>query len=310
MVVPAFHFRREVALLVAFGAGLWGCERAPLTDSGVMGVFGELGLAPGCFHYPRAIAADPRGTVLVVDKSGRIQRFTATGGLVGGWRMPETEAGKPVGLTVHPDGRVFVADTHYHRVLVYDASGLQVGAFGSEGTGDAQFQLPTSVAIDAEGFIYVAEYNGNDRITKWSAGLEFLQTLAVGPIEGRSLSRPTGLVFDDEQTLWFADACNHRLVRLSRNGEILTTFGRLGRGPGELRYPYSLSISPERTLLVCEYGGDRLQWFSKEGRSLRTWGRSGRRLGELSGPWAATYGSNGTVYIVDSMNSRVQILQP
>jgi DNA-binding beta-propeller fold protein YncE len=224
--------------------------------------------------------------------------------------MPETLKGKPVGLTVHPDGRVFIADTHYSRVLIYDAGGNVLGSFGTEGLGDGEFQLPTDVAVDADGFIYVSEYHQNDRITKWAPDLEFVQVIGGEPIGGARLARPAGIDIDAEQTLWVADACNHRLVRFTLDGEVLSTVGRYGRGPGEMRYPYDVDALPDGSILVCEYGGDRLQWFSKDGRSLSTWGSSGRELGELSAPWGVARGANGSLYIVDSLNSRVQIVRP
>ena len=289
---------------------LAGCDPPPLTANGVIGVFGEVGLGPGQFNYPRAITAEPGGSVYVVDKAGQVQRFTPDGTLETSWRMPQVEKGLPVGLTVHPDGRLFIADTHYHRVLIVDRTGKVLGSFGREGTGDGEFQLPTDVAIDAEGFIYVSEYLENDRITKWSPDLSFVKTFGTEPIDGERLRRPAGIDIDAEQTLWVADACNHRLVRFSLDGKVLSIIGSLGDGPGELKYPYDVCISPEGTILVCEYGGNRLQWFSKDGRSLRTWGRSGRAPGELSGPWGAVHGARGRVYVVDSQNSRIQIIKP
>jgi len=290
-------------------AGLTGCEPPEATSDGVIGVFGEVGLGPGAFSYPRAITAEPNGSVFVVDKNGRVQRFNAEGEFETFWRMPESEQGKPVGLTAHPDGRIFVADTHYHRVMIFDRDGRILGSFGSEGDGDGQFRLPTDVAVDAEGFIYVSECQGNDRISKWSADLKYLASFGQAPIDGMRLSRPAGIDIDDEQTLWVADACNHRIVRFSLAGEVLAMFGSFGSGPGQLRYPYDLSVSPEGEIMVCEYEGNRLQWFSKDGRSLRRWGRAGRKPGELFAPWGATYGPGGRVYIVDSLNSRVQIIR-
>ena len=294
--------------LVILGAG--GCEPPPITASGVVKVYGTVGRGPGAFSYPRAITADPDGSILVVDKAGRVQRFSEDGVYLSEWRMPQTKQGKPVGLTVHPDGRVFVADTHYHRVLIFDRSGEIVGSFGSEGTGDGQFKLPTDVALDARGFIYVSEYQGNDRITKWTPDLRFVQAIGEQPIEGQRLRRPAAIAIDDGQTLWVADACNHRLVRFTLDGTVLSTVGKFGRGAGELRYPYDVDVSPEGTIFVCEYGGDRLQWFSRDGRSLRVWGQSGRAPGQLSAPWGATYARNGYVHIVDSLNSRIQIVRP
>jgi len=287
-----------------------GCEPPPLTDNGVVGMFGERGLGPGAFSYPRAIAAEPNGSVFVVDKNGRIQRFAADGTFEMFWRMPETEKGKPVGMSFHPDGRLFVADTHYDRVMVFDRDGNRLASFGETGTDKGGIRLPTDIAFDAKGFVYVSEYQVNNCVTKWSADLRFAKTLAEGPIAGVPLSRPAGIDVDAEQTLWIADACNHRIVRLSLDGELLATFGEFGSAPGQVRYPYDLQVTPKGDIMVCEYEGNRLQWFSKDGRSLRTWGKAGRAPGELFAPWGATYGPNGYVYIVDSLNSRIQIVRP
>lgn len=282
------------------------------STSGLAGtiVFGGRGLADGKFSYPRAVAAEPKQSIFIADKTGRIQRFAKDGTFEKMWRMPESERGKPVGLTVHPDGRVFVADTHYHRVSVFDRDGKLLDRFGREGTGDGEFLLPTDVAIDREGFVYVSEYQGNDRITKWSPDLQFVAVLADQPIEGKRLSRPAGIDIDEEQTIWVADACNHRIVRLSLKGEVLAVFGTFGDAPGELRYPYDITVTPNGEIMVCEYEGNRLQWFSKQGKPLRTWGRRGRKPGELFAPWGATYGPDGRVIVVDSLNNRIQIFNP
>lgn len=297
-------------VLLAALLAVMGCERAARGPRGVVGVFGGVGLGDGDFSYPRAIAAEPAGSVFVVDKSGRIQRFNAEGEFELSWRTPEIEHGKPVGLCVHPDGRVFVADTHYHRVLIYSREGELLGSFGKLGMGDGEFQLPTDVAVDAAGFIYVSEYHENDRVTKWSPDLEFVQAIGMESVDGIRLRRPAAIDIDAEQTLWVADACNHRVVRFSLNGEVLSWFGGFGSEPGQLRYPYDLCVTPDDNLLVCEYEGNRLQWFDKQGRVLRSWGSSGRKLGQLSAPWGATFGPSGRLYVLDSLNSRVQIVKP
>ncbi len=306
----AMVYQSSIKLFVVIVLFNNGCERAPLTDSGVINVFGGVGLADGNFNYPRAIASDKQRNVFVVDKTGRIQRFDSDGQFEHSWRVPEIASGFPVGLAVHPDGRIFVADTHYHRVLVYDRDGQLLTSFGHEGNGDGEFQLPTDIAFDAQGFIYVSEYHENDRVTKWSPDFRLLKSLGPSLIEGVALSRPTGLIVDDEQTLWIADACNHRIIRMSLDGEVLKVFGRFGSAPGELRYPYDISLSPENTLMVCEYEGHRLHWFTKDGRTLRIWGKPGRALGELFAPWGAVYGPHGRIYVLDSLNARVQVIDP
>lgn len=287
-----------------------GCERAPDLDVHVLAVVGGPGFAPGRFSYPRAIAAAQDGSFFVADKTGRVQRFDPDGAFQLGWSMPDIEHGKPVGMKVHPDGRLFVADTHYHRVMVFDRNGRFLTTFGREGVGDGEFQLPTSVAFDQRGFVYVAEYYENDRITQWSPDLEFVRVISDEAIDGKRWSRPAGLDIDPEQTLWVADACNHRIVHLTLEGDVLGVFGEFGDLSGQLRYPFDILVTPQNTLLVCEHEGNRLQWFSKDGRSLRTWGRGGRKPGELLAPWGVAIGSQGRIFVVDSLNNRVQIVEP
>ena len=116
---------------------------------------------------------DPRnGSIYVVDKTARIQHFTADGEFINEWSMPEGQLGRPVGISVAPDGRVFVPDTHYHRILVFDEQGNELNRFGRFGTGPGEFVYPTDVVFGPEGELYVSEYGTND--TKQSQHFEFL----------------------------------------------------------------------------------------------------------------------------------------
>ncbi len=296
-------------LLICFASFIaaGGCGDGGYAGS-VEGVFGGTGLGPGEFSYPRAIAIAPDGAVFVADKSGRIQRFDRKGLHQTSWHMPEYQAGKPTGMTVDLRGRLFVADTHYHRVLVFDRDGNKLMQLGTYGKGDGQFIFPTDVAVDRDGFIYVSEYGGNDRISKFTPSGEFARSFG-GPDAGdASLRRPSGLAIDEEQTIWGADAGNHRICRFDRNGRLLAVFGRLGRNAGQLRYPYDVAVCPDGTLLVCEYGNNRLQWFTPGGQALGTWGVPGRQPGELAHPWGAQIGYRNRIYVVDSGNNRIQIV--
>jgi DNA-binding beta-propeller fold protein YncE len=286
----------------------FGCDPPPLSANGVLRVFGSTGMGPGAFGYPRAISISPTGHIYIVDKTARVQRFDTDGNFETSWSLPEHQAGKPVGISVHPDGRVFVPDTHYHRVIVYDADGNELNRFGELGTGDGQFQLPTDVTFDAKGNIYVSEYNGNDRVTRWSPDFEFIDVVVAGEIDGMPLRRPAAIQIDREQTLWVADACNHRILRFDLDGKLLSQFGKMGTEPGKLRYPYDIDIDGDGTLLVTEYGNSRLQWFDADGHLLRAWGEPGRRIGQLNAPWGAVFGPDGRTYALDSQNARVQII--
>ncbi len=293
-----------VALLAAL---LVGCDERSVSAPGLELVFGRTGQGPGEFSYPRAAVLGRNGLYLV-DKAGRIQCYSPTGEFRFAWRTPAYAAGKPTGLGLGPDGRLYVADTHYSRVLVYEADGTPAGEFGSRGEGPGQFQLPTDVAVDAAGFIYVGEYGGNDRISKFSPQREFLFSFG-GPDAGPArLQRPQSLLVAPDGTLWVADACNHRICQFAPDGRMLKTFGHSGTRAGELRFPYGIDRLADGTLVVVEYGGNRVQRFDPEGRSLGWWGRAGRRPGELAYPWAVIVAEDDRMCVVDSGNNRVQVV--
>ncbi len=293
-------------MLAGFAAG---CDESGTQDGArVERTFGGTGMGPGEFSYPRAAVIGSQGRLYVVDKTARIQCFTPAGRFLFEWRMPEWRAGKPTGLGVGPDGRVYAADTHYSRVVVFEADGTRVGQFGTRGEGPGQFVMPTDVAVDDDGFIYVSEYGGNDRINKFAPDWQYLFSFG-GPGSGAAeLRRPQELLLDGQGSLWVADACNHRICRFGLEGEFRGAFGGSGTAPGELRFPYGLDVLSDGTLVVCEYGNNRLQRFDLEGVSLGTWGRAGREPGALAYPWAVAVGARDRTYVIDSGNNRVQFV--
>ena len=298
---------RKLALVLLLA--VTGCDQRTTGGRRPEAIFGERGLGPGQFSYPRAIAIAGDGSVFVVDKTARIQRFNADGKFELYWQMPEWQAGKPTGITVDRHERVLVADTHYSRVMIFDRDGKELARLGSQGQGPGQFLLPTCVAVDADDNLYVSEYGGNDRISRFSPQFEYLGSFG-GPDAGpASLSRPQSLAFDAEGTLWVADAVHHRICRFTRTGQLLSTFGIPGRQPGQLQYPYGVKVCPDGTLIVCEFGNDRVQRFDRQGKLLEAWGGTGRQPGQFLYPWSVAIGKDNRLYMLDSGNDRVQVFR-
>ncbi len=264
-------------------------------------------MGDGEFSYPRAAAVAPNRDVFIVDKSGRIQRFDEQGRFLLAWRMPEIAAGKPTGLAVGSSGEVFAADTHYARVVVFDPTGRELRRFGEWGDGTGQFRLPTDVAIAADGSIYVGEYGGNDRISKFDRDGHFLFSFGGAADGAAHLNRPQSLCMLPSGDLWVADACNHRLCLFSGEGKLIRTIGEVGDGAGQLRFPYSVDVLADGTLVVCEYGNNRVSRFAADGRFLGWWGAAGRHAGELAYPWAAAVVDGRRLFVIDSGNNRVQV---
>jgi len=285
--------------------------------------FGEPGTQPGQFAYPRAMDF-ALGSLWVVDKTSRIQRLDpATGDCLAFWRTPAMDLGKPTGITVEADGDdalVWVADTHYHRVLLYRLAGGDTeptleAQFGSFGRGPGEFIYPTDVALlrDPQTHellrIYVSEYGGNDRVSAFGPGAingkaDFLFDFHGATPDARGFDRPQSLALTPSELI-VADACNHRLGRFSLEGELIDWIDLAAEGQPGLNYPYSVITLPDGSALACEFGGSRLQRIDlASGTSLGLYGAPGRDPGELASPWALTRDGD-TCYVLDSGNSRV-----
>ena len=75
----------------------------------------------------------------------------------------------PRGIGVNSAGNLYVADTGNHRVQKFSPSGQFLFSWGSQGSGVGQFILPTDVAVDENGYIYVTNGAGSDfRIQKFA----------------------------------------------------------------------------------------------------------------------------------------------
>lgn len=288
---------------------LGGCDRPHEPEE----IWLRTGRGPGQVVYPRGIAIDRvAGSIFVVDRVGRIQRLDDQGRVLNEWTMPQTDHGLPVGLTVGPDGLVWVPDTHYHRIIVYTPTGEEVLRFGERGHGPGQFIYPTDVAFDERGLIYVSEYGDNDRIQVFQRdgnSIRHVRTIGrFGHSEG-SFSRPQSLLIRDG-LLYVTDACNHRIQVFGLDGQYLRQIGRVGSGPGEFRFPYGLDMDAQGRLIVCEFGNNRVQRIDPvSGKGLGVWGVGGRAPGELAYPWGVAVDKRGRVIVVDAGNNRLQVFR-
>lgn len=302
MQLAKLSFIMRLPLLIALGLAA-GCGRSEKPDA----IWQPPDIRP--LIYPRGIAYSPLAKeFFVVDRVARIQRINSTGHFVNEWQMPEQEHGRPVGISIGPDGNVYVPDTHYHRVIVYTPDGKELRRWGSFGTGPSQFIYLTDVAFDAKGRVFVSEYGDNDRVQVFTPDGQWLyQFGSFGPGDGQ-FSRPQSMVIDGD-LVYITDACNHRIVVFTIDGKWVRSMGSLGSEPGQFRFPYGLDQDTDRNLIVTEFGNSRVQKIDREsGKAIWVWGKTGRNPGELAYPWAAVSDHAGRIVVVDSGNNRLQIL--
>lgn len=285
---------------------------APLENAQPDAIWGRRGLSEGRVLKPRAMAIDRNDELYLVDTTGRIQVFDGDGNYIRGWKTPETQNGRPTGLAIDHENRLLVADTHYFRMLVFQADGTPVPDAtigGISGHAPGEFAFVTDAVRDVDGVYYVGEYGDSDRLQRFDPDGKYVDSWGGTGKRPGQFVRPQSLVLSpDGKRLWVADACNHRIqvFDVSGKAELVACWGTEGSEPGQLYYPYDLVLHEDGSLLVCEYGNQRVQHFSQDGTSLGTLGSPGHDDGQFYQPWGLVLDSRGRLFVLDSNNHRVQ----
>jgi DNA-binding beta-propeller fold protein YncE len=136
--------------------------------------------------------------------------------------------------------------------------------------------------------------------------------------------RPHGIFIGPDDTVYCTDDCDHTVRAFTPEGRLLMTLGTRGkcsdtgatgndyrtirRAAPPFNYPTNLAIGPSGDLYVSDgYGNARVHRFSPDGRLLQSWGEPGSGPGQFNVPHGIAIDREGTVYIADRENSRVQI---
>ncbi len=283
---------KNLKVLIVLNILLWVALSAiPVLAKTVKATETEISLVDG-------IAVDKKGNIFIairdhniinrVDTQGNMTLFAGTGesGFSGdGGKATDAKLKVPAGLTFDKKGNLYIADRDNHRIRKVDTRGTITtvagnGTAGFSGDGgratDAMLNLPSGVAIDDNGNIYISD-RSNDRIRIVnSKGI--ITTIAgngmdgykgdSGPATQAQLSRPFGLALDKKGNLYIADRGNNRVRKVNPQG-IITTIA----------------------------GDGSFFFMGDNGPAYRA---------SIAGPTGVVVDDNGILYIADRNNNRVR----
>jgi DNA-binding beta-propeller fold protein YncE len=116
--------------------------------------WGGRGTGPGQFDIAHSIAIDASHRVLVADRQNRrVQIFDENGRFITEWKF----AGLPCGLSIAPDGHLYLVSGFAGQILRLDANGRTLAATGQPGKGLGEFGEAHYLTIAPGGDIYVAD---------------------------------------------------------------------------------------------------------------------------------------------------------
>lgn len=226
-------------------------------------------------------------------------------------KLGEKEAlGRPVGLALDGDGRLYVVEQWKKLISIFDAHGNKVGSFT-----EPSLERPTGIAIDRRhGRIYVAD-TSHTKSEKHEVKIFDMNHRFIGAIGGEKGDAPgrflfpTYLAVDDDGHLYVTDTLNSRVQEFDADGTYVKSFGQRGNAWGMFDKPKGVALDSFGNVYVADSGWSNVQIFNKKGQVLLFFGGRGPIPGMLKNPTALAIDKNNRIYVADYLNHRVEVYQ-
>jgi streptogramin lyase len=324
------------------------------TIAGLAGQFGDVdgSNSTARFYYPHDIAVSTNGIFYVTDDDNySIRSLTLVGttwvvGTVAGIGGPGSNDGAnnqsrfdaPWGVSAASNGNLYVADRLNDTIrqlsqmgtnwVVSTIAGTVEVSGSTDGTNEnARFNVPSGVASDGVGNVYVADA-GNGAIRK----LTPQGTNWVVSTLSRAFSSPVGLTVDSAGIIYVADSGNDTICMLSLIGTnwTVTTLAGLAGNAGFLDgtnsgarfyWPRGIAVDSTGNLFVADQSSSTIRKVSPVGTNWVVTtiagvnGQVGRIDGTNSGarfwdPYGLAINRAGELFVAEYLNQTIRKITP
>jgi sugar lactone lactonase YvrE len=205
-----------------------------------------------------------------------------------------------------------------------------VPLFVSTAAGDgtvAQFNLPSGVATDASGNVYVADM-ANHRIRKiTAAGVVSTfagsgnATYGDGTGTAASFNTPSSVATDAAGNVYVADKNNQLIRKITPDGTVSTLAGGFNmpgntEGPGlaaRFNYPAGVAVDGAGNILVADSANHKIRKITADGvvstfagSGLKGAGNGPTVFSQFNGPVGVTVDGSGNVFVADAGNNKIR----
>jgi len=173
----------------------------------------------------------------------------------------------PVGIAIDTENRqLYVVDTQADQVVVYDADTLKekrrigTGGKNHELTTPGNFSLPTFVALDKDGNVYVTD-TMNFRVEMFDADGNFISSFGKHCDSYGCFAHPKGIAVDSDGHIWVADPMLDLLQAFNQEGQLLGVVGGHGNLLGQFSLLSAVYIDKNNRIFTSEQYPGRVQMF-------------------------------------------------
>ena len=276
--------------------------------------------------YPSGLALDPSGAVYIADTGNqRVVKLDSAGVEVADlfdtlWSAWDEGQMEPGSVALDGAGCVYVSDWNNYVVIKFDAQGNQLAIFNvshSLQTGERFYWVPMTVAVDASGNVWVAnfvedyiltptvltQFSFSYYITKFAPNGTLLLQFNSSDSTVFQLE-PNDLAVDAQGNLWAADTWNGRIVQISPSGVEL---GAYTNGALPFIEPMGVAVDSSNNMYVADGALQAIVKLSPTGQVLaRFAGDNPSRFR----PTAVVLDSANNMYVSDEESARVVKLSP
>ncbi|MEX0762213.1 MAG: peptidyl-alpha-hydroxyglycine alpha-amidating lyase family protein [Dehalococcoidia bacterium] len=205
-------------------------------------------------------------------------------------------------VAVDSQDRVWVYSRGKHPVTIWTADGEFIGSWGNQGNSPGEFKVPHGIFIDSDDNVWLTDTQTH-LVTKHRPDGEVLMelgtrdyaniTVTTNGMQGTPFNMPTGVAIASDGDIFTSDGYGNRQVhRFSSDGQLKSSWGRAGTGPGEFAILHKVAVDERDRVFICDRENNRIQVFDVDGEYIEEWS-------DVVGPGDVYFAPDHLVYVVE-----------